>query len=187
MDTKTDGLSIDIVRDALKQGLKARLEIIDVIEKVIAEPRKELSQYAPRITSMHINPEKIGAVIGPGGKMINEIIDVTGVQIDIEDDGTVLITSTNGENALKAQEWIKSLTQEAELNKIYIGTVVKIMDFGAFVEIFPGTDGMVHVSEITDKERVQDPNKYLEVGQRVKVKVIKMENGKISLSIKKAI
>ncbi|MBT4722471.1 polyribonucleotide nucleotidyltransferase [Candidatus Falkowbacteria bacterium] len=187
MDTKTDGLTLPLIKEALPRAMKAINEIIDVIEKEIPKPKDNLSQYAPRITALKINPDKIRSVIGAGGKTINEIIDTTGVQIDIEDDGTVMITSTNERGSEDAIEWIQNLTKEAKVGEVYEGTVVKIMDFGAFVEIFPGTDGMVHISEITDKERVEDVNKYLEEGQAVKVKVLKVDagSGKISLSIKK--
>ncbi|KKR04773.1 MAG: Polyribonucleotide nucleotidyltransferase [Parcubacteria group bacterium GW2011_GWC2_39_14] len=186
MDTKTLGISLEIIEKTLAQGKDARLEILDVITKAIPAPRAELSQYAPRIEILHINPEKIRDVIGPGGKMINKIIDETGVNIDIEQDGSVFITATEPAGMKKAVEWIQSLTKEAVVGDTYEGTVVKIMDFGAFVEIFPGTDGMVHVSEITDKERVSDVNKYLKVGQVIKVKVMKIDDqGRINLSMKK--
>lgn len=187
MDTKTEGLTLDIIKEALPRATKAINEILDVIEKTIPEPNKELSQYAPRIVSFKIDPEKIGAVIGPGGKVINEIIDETGVSIDIEDDGLVMVTGTGDNGTDQAVARIKDLTREAKVGDIYVGEVVRMMEFGAFVEIFPGTDGMVHISEITDKERVNDINKYLKVGQKVKVKVIKIdEKGRINLSIKKA-
>lgn len=187
MDTKTPGLTLDIIEKTLAQGREARIEILDVIQSVIDQPRADLSKYAPRIESIRIKPEKIGEVIGPGGKMINKIIEETGVAIDIEDDGLVMITSSEAEGMKKAKEWIENIVREAEVGQTYVGEVVKIMDFGAFVEIFPGTDGMVHVSEITDKERVNDVNKYLKLGQQVKVKVIKIDDqGRINLSIKKA-
>jgi polyribonucleotide nucleotidyltransferase len=189
MDTKTDGLTLDIVEKALTQGRKALNEIIDVIEKTISEPRKELSKHAPRIETIKIHPDKIRDLIGPGGKMINSIIDETGVGIDIEDDGSVFVSSVTAEGMEEAKKRISEITQEAELGKVYIASVVKIMDFGAFAEIFKGTEGLIHVSEITDKERVEDVSKYLKEGQKVKVKVIKIDpaNGKISLSIKKAV
>jgi len=187
MDTKTDGLNLEIIEKTLAQGKQARLEILDMIAQAIPAPRAELSPYAPRIEILHINPEKIRDVIGPGGKMINKIIDETGVNIDIEQDGSVYITATEAAGMKKAVDWIQSLTKEAQVGEVYTGPIVKIMDFGAFVEIFPGTDGMVHISEITDKERVNDINKYLKVGQTVKVKVIKIDDqGRINLSIKKA-
>ncbi|MFH0988167.1 MAG: polyribonucleotide nucleotidyltransferase [Parcubacteria group bacterium] len=188
MDTKTKGLSLDIIEKALAAAKVANLQIINEITKAIPEPRKDLSQYAPRIVTLKINPDRIRDVIGPGGKIINKIIDETGVAIDIEDDGTVFITSTGAEGMTRAVEIIKNLTKEAVVGEIYDGTVVKIMDFGAFVEIFPGTDGLLHVSEITDKERVMDVRKYLHEGQQVKVKVVNIDqgSGKISLSAKRA-
>lgn len=188
MDTKTDGLTLEIIGQALSQGRQALNEILDVIIKNIPAPRAELSEHAPRIETIKINPDKIRMVIGPGGKIINKIIDETGVAIDIEDDGSVYVTSVSAEGMKKAKAWIEDLTREPELDKIYNGKVIKITDFGAFVEIFPGTEGLLHISEITDKERVMDVNKYLKEGQEVKVRVIKLdpENGKISLSIKKA-
>jgi polyribonucleotide nucleotidyltransferase len=187
MDTKTDGLSLEIVKEALTRGKKARLEILDVMAKTIPEPRKELSQYAPRIVIIKNNPDKIRDVIGPGGKMINSIIDATGVAIDIEQDGSVFITSVNAQGMDEAVRRIEMLTKEAKVGEIYIGTVVRLMDFGAFVEMFPGTDGLVHISEITDRERVMDVKKYLKLGQQVKVIVTKIdpESGKVSLSIKR--
>jgi polyribonucleotide nucleotidyltransferase len=187
MDTKTDGLSMEIVEKTLERAKQARLQILEVMNKAIPEPRHEMSKYAPRVISFRINPEKIRDVIGPGGKIINKIIEQTGVTIDIEDDGLVYITSVSEKGSAEAIQMIKDLTAEAEVGKTYVGKVVKIMDFGAFVEILPGQDGMVHVSEITDKERVNDVNKYLKVGQEVKVKVMKIdEQGRVNLSIKKA-
>ena len=187
MDTKTHGITLEMIEKALSQGIVALNEILDMIQKEIPEPRSDLSKFAPRITSIRINPEKIGTVIGPGGKIINKIIDETGVAIDIEDDGLVMITSTEPEGMKKAIEWIETLTKEAKVGETYEGEVVRILDFGAFVEIFKGTDGMVHVSEISDKERVEDINKYLKVGQKVKVKVMKIdEKGRINLSMKQA-
>ncbi|OGF33416.1 polyribonucleotide nucleotidyltransferase [Candidatus Falkowbacteria bacterium RIFOXYD2_FULL_35_9] len=187
MDTKTRGLSLEIIEEALEKGRKGRMEILEVMSKAIDKPRAEMSKYAPRIITIKINPDKIRDVIGPGGKMINEIIDKTGVSIDIEDDGTVFITSVSENGSKEAVEWIERLTEEAKIGKVYEGTVVRLMDFGAFVEIFPGTDGMVHVSEISKTERVNDIKKYLKVGQKVKVKVMKIDDqGRINLSIKQA-
>ena len=187
MDTKTHGITLEMIEKALSQGIVALNEILDMIQKEIPEPRSDLSKFAPRITSIRINPEKIGTVIGPGGKIINKIIDETGVAIDIEDDGLVMITSTEPEGMKKAIEWIETLTKEAKVGETYEGEVVRILDFGAFVEIFKGTDGMVHVSEISAKERVEDINKFLKVGQKVKVKVMKIdEKGRINLSMKQA-
>ena len=188
MDTKTDGLTLEIIETALTEGKKAILEILEKIAEVLPAPRAELSKHAPRIETIKIHPDKIRMLIGPGGKVINKIIDETGVAIDIEDDGHVFITSVSADGMARALQAINDIVREAEIGAIYDGTVVKIMDFGAFVEIFPGTDGLLHISEITDKERVNDVNKYLKEGQKVKVKVIKVDpdNGKISLSIKKA-
>jgi polyribonucleotide nucleotidyltransferase len=187
MDTKTHGITIDMIEKALSQGIVAIGKILDMIQKVIPEPRSDLSKYAPRITTLKINPEKIGTVIGPGGKIINKIIDETGVAIDIEDDGLVMITSTEQAGMKEAIAWIETLTKEAKVGETYEGEVVRILDFGAFVEIFKGTDGMVHVSEISEKERVEDINKFLKVGQKVKVKVMKIdEKGRINLSMKQA-
>lgn len=186
MDTKTNGLTIEIVEGALKAGRLALGEILKEITKCIPEPNKELSQYAPRIESLRIDPEKIRVVIGAGGKTINEIIDTTGVAIDIEDDGLVMITSTSADGIKEAIEWIKNLTKEAKVGEVYVGKITKLMDFGAFVEIFPGTEGMVHISEIAEK-RINNINDVLKEGQEVKVKVIKIDpvNGKIGLSIKR--
>ena len=185
MDTKSDGLIPDIIKQTLKQARDARLEILDSMKKVIAEPRSELSPYAPRIVSFSINPDKIRTVIGPGGKMINEIIDETGVAIDIEDDGLVNITSSDAEGLEKAVKWVKDLTAEPEIGKLYTGKVTRIMDFGALVEILPGQEGMVHISELAD-QRVNKVEDVIKLGQEVTVKVMNYDkvNGKIGLSIK---
>ncbi len=188
MDTKTKGLTLEIINKTLKQGREALNEVIDKIVEIIPEPRKELSPLAPRINTIKIHPDKIREVIGPGGKVINKIIDECGVNIDIEDDGTVFVTSNNETGMKKALEMIESIVKEAELGQTYLGKVIKLFEFGAVVEIFRGTEGLVHISEITDKERVLDIKKYLKEGQEVKVKVIKIdpETKKIGLSIKKA-
>ncbi|MFH1405293.1 MAG: polyribonucleotide nucleotidyltransferase [Patescibacteria group bacterium] len=185
MDTKTTGLVKELVEDAFAKAKVARMEILDVMQKAIAEPRAELSPYAPRIISIKIDPERIGDVIGPGGKIINEIIDTTGVQsIDIEDSGLVMITSTNQESGAKALEWVKKLTREIKAGEIFEGKVVKIMEFGAFVELMPKKDGMVHVSELAPwhVDKVTD---IVQVGKIVKVKVMEVDNmGRINLSMK---
>lgn len=184
MDVKIDGITPKIAAEVLAQAKEARLQIITKIEEAISKPKSDLSPYAPRIYSISINPDKIGALIGPGGKVINEIIKETGVAIDIEDDGTVLITSTDGESADKAKKWVNAITREAIVGEIYEGKVVKIMPFGAFVEIFPGTDGLLHISEIDNKriEKVEDVLKY---GDEIKVKVKEITpEGKINLSRK---
>jgi len=152
--------------------------------KAIAEPRKELSQYAPRIVTIRINPEKIGDVIGPGGKTIKKIIEETGVDIDIEQDGRVLITSVDAEAMQKAVKIVQDLTREVMAGETFDGTVVRLEDFGAFVQILPGKDGLVHVSEIA-WSRVGKPSDVLKMGDKVKVVVREIDNlGRVNLSIK---
>ncbi|MBI2676753.1 MAG: polyribonucleotide nucleotidyltransferase [Candidatus Yanofskybacteria bacterium] len=185
MDVKIEGITPEILEKALEQTKKARLEILDHMAKAISEPRKELSSFAPRVKIIKINPEKIRTVIGPQGKMINEIIDKTGVQIDIEDDGSVFITSDSAEGMKKAILWIEDITYEAKPGDEFDGKVVKIMDFGAFVEFKPGQDGMVHVSEISN-EHIRRPSDVLKIGQSVHVRVKNIdEYGRINLSMKK--
>ena len=182
MDVKLEGITVAIVEETLIAARKARMHIIDIMNKSIPETREELSQYAPRITTMRINPEKIRDVIGPGGKIINEIIAETDVAIDIEDDGLVLITGKNAEGAKKAEEWIKNLTREVEVGEIFQGTVVKIMDFGAFVELLPGKDGLVHISELAEG-RVEKVEDVVKVGDAIKVKVKEIDSqGRINLT-----
>ncbi len=186
MDMKVHGLPVDILKTALMQGKDGRAEILRHMLTVINKPKTKLSPYAPRVESISINPDKIRDVIGKGGEMINKIIAETGADIDIKDDGTVFIASPDTASIEKTIDWIKSLTEEPEVGKIYNGKVVKIMDFGAFVNILPGTDGMVHVSEISD-ERVEHPSDVLEEGQDVVVKLVAVDDrGRLSLSIKKA-
>lgn len=184
MDVKVEGITVEIVEKALAQAKKARLEILAAMEKAISTPRAELSQYAPRVESIKINPAKIGALIGPGGKIINDIIERTGAEIDIEDDGSVFITSVTVEGMKKAMELIKDITYEPQPGDEFDGTVVRIMDFGAFVEIIPGRDGMVHVSEIR-QERVEKVSDVLKVGQKVHVWVKGVDDmGRVSLTMK---
>ncbi len=183
MDVKIEGVTLEILRDTFAQSRKAREEILAKMLSVIAKPRENLSPYAPRIITLQINPEKIRNVIGPGGKVINEIISETGVDIDIEDSGLVFITSTNEESAKKALDWIKNLTREVKMGEIFEGRVVKILDFGAFVEILPGQEGMVHISELAPR-RVEKVEDILRVGDIRTFKVVKIENGKIGLSLK---
>lgn len=184
MDTKTTGLSWEIVEQTFTQSKEARLKILDQMQSVIAEPRKDLSQYAPRIVTITINPDKIRDVIGPGGKMINKIIAETGVSIDIEDDGRVNVTSNDATGMQKAVEWIKQLTHEVTAGEQYEGTVVRMEDFGAFIQVLPGQDGLVHVSEIA-YERTNKPSDVLKLGDKVKVLVKEIDNlGRINLSMK---
>ena len=186
MDTKTTGLTLEICRATLAQAKKARMEILEKITQTIAQPRAELSQYAPQIIAIKIDPEKIGAVIGTGGKIINEIIEACGVQIDIDDDGTVSITGVGAEGLAQAKAWVERLTKDVEVGEIYNGKVVRLMDFGAFVEVLPGKDGLVHISEFSN-ERVDKITDVAKVGQTVKVKVMEIDNqGRINLSIKQA-
>ncbi len=186
MDTKTFGLSLDICLEALDRAKKARQQILDVIKSVISEPRQELSPYAPRIVCLHIDPSKIGDVIGTGGKIINAIIAECNVKIDIDDDGLVTITGVGAEGITFATKWIEELTEDVEPGKIYTGKVVRLMDFGAFVEIMPGKDGLVHISEFSN-ERVNQITDVAEVGQELTVKVIEIDDkGRINLSVKQA-
>ncbi len=188
MDIKVKGITVEIMRTALDQAKRGRLHILGEMAKAITTARPDISPYAPRITVIKINPEKIKDVIGPGGKNIRKIIEVTQTSIDINDDGSINIGSPDGSRTEAAIKMIRELTQEAEVGKIYTGTVRKIMDFGAFVEIFPGTDGLVHISEITTTRLDRnDIAKYMAEGSQVSVKVISIDqNGRIKLSRKAA-
>jgi polyribonucleotide nucleotidyltransferase len=184
MDTKTLGLNFDLVKQTFSQAYKARLEILDSMEKTIANAKPELSKYAPRIETIKIDPEKIRDVIGPGGKVINKIIEDTGVQVDIEQDGRVMITSTESEGMEKAKQIIEQLTKEVMAGEEYEGEVVRLEDFGAFVQLLPGKDGLVHVSEIS-WGRVNKPADVLSMGQKVRVKVKEIDNlGRVNLTMK---
>ncbi len=184
MDIKITGLDIEIMRNALEKARLARIAILEVMNKTISKHREQLSQYAPRIITLKINPAKIGELIGPGGKNIRAICDETGAKIDIEDDGTVLIASVDGEAGQKAKERVLASVEEAEVGKVYHGLVRRIAPFGAFVEIIPGTDGMLHISEI-DRAHVKRVEDYFKVGDHIDVKVISVDNeGKIRLSRK---
>jgi polyribonucleotide nucleotidyltransferase len=187
MDIKIGGVTSDILRDALYQAKEGRLTILEKMNEAIPAHRPEYSEYAPRIITLMVKPEKIKDVIGPGGKMIKSIVMETGAKIDIDDTGKVSIASPDEDAAQRAVEIIKDITREPELDKLYMGTVRKIMDFGAFVEIFPGTDGLVHVSQLA-KERVENVRDVLKEGDQVLVKVIGIErDGKIRLSRKEAL
>lgn len=187
MDIKIDGVTSEILRKALAQARDGRLFIIGKLRETMAEPRKEISAYAPRITIMKVKPDKIRDVIGAGGKNIRQIISETGVDINVEDDGTVTIASNDAEAAARAAQLVRWLTEEAEVGKIYLGTVKRVVDFGAFVEILPGTEGLVHISQLA-KERVQKVTDILKEGDKVAVKVIEIDKaGKIRLSRKEAL
>ena len=183
MDIKIGGVNAQIMTEALEQARKGRLHILSAMEESIAEAREEISAYAPRIIQIKINPDKIRDVIGPGGKMIRSIVEETGAKIDVEDDGTVSVATANGEAAKAAIDRIMGLTAEAEIGQTYLGTVSRIVDFGAFVEIFPGTDGLLHISEIAE-HRVRDVRDEVKEGQQVMVKCIGKEGNKIKLSRK---
>jgi polyribonucleotide nucleotidyltransferase len=187
MDIKIGGVTRDILDRALSQAAEGRKHILGEMAKSIAQPRTEISAYAPRITTIKIRPERIKDVIGPGGKVIKEITAQTGCSINIEDDGSVSIASSDQSKVAAAIKRIKDLTQEAEVGKTYLGTVRKIAEFGAFVEIFPGTDGLIHISELSDK-RVKNVSDVLSEGEEVLVKVISQDRtGKIRLSRKEAL
>jgi polyribonucleotide nucleotidyltransferase len=187
MDIKITGLTTEIMSRALEQARRGRLHILGEMAKALDAPRKEISKYAPRITTIMIRPEFIKNVIGPGGKVIKDIIARTGASINIEDSGRVDIASNNSEAVQQAITMIQALTREAEVGKIYLGTVRKIAEFGAFVELFPGTDGLIHISELSDK-RVKSVSDVLKEGDEVMVKVISIDrSGKIRLSRKEAL
>jgi len=184
MDVKVQGVTLEMLETVLAQSKINRLEIMDKIVATIPAPRAEMSQYAPRIIIMHISPDKIRNVIGTGGKIINAIIDETGVQIDIENDGSVFITSPDALAAKKAQEWIDNLTHEVKAGEIFQAKVVKIMTFGAFAEILPGQEGLIHISELADR-RVEKVEDVVAVGDIVPVKVKEIDaQGRINLSMK---
>ncbi|MFH1090537.1 MAG: polyribonucleotide nucleotidyltransferase, partial [Pseudomonadota bacterium] len=184
MDIKIKGVTQEIMAQALEQAREARLQILDVMEKTLPQPRKEISPYAPKMTAIQINPEKIKDIIGPGGKMIKQIQSETETRIEIEDSGKVSIYGPSNEAAEAAIRAIRRLTQEAEVDQVYLGKVVKIMDFGAFVEILPGTDGLVHISQLSH-ERVQRVGDVVTEGDEILVKVLGIDKqGKIRLSRK---
>jgi polyribonucleotide nucleotidyltransferase len=183
MDIKVSGVNAMILQEALEQARKGRMHILEIMSQAIEEPREDISEYAPRIITIKIHPDKIRDVIGKGGSVIRSITEETGAKIDIQDDGTVLIASSDGEAAQAAIARIRALTAEAEIGETYMGTVSRIVDFGAFVEIMPGLDGLLHISEISDR-RVKDVRDELKEGQQILVKCIGREGNKIKLSRK---
>jgi len=184
MDIKIGGITPEIMAEALEQARRGRLEILDKMAEALAEPRSSISAYAPRILTVRVPVDKIRDIIGPGGKMIRSIVERTGCKIDVEDDGRVSIASVDESAARKAVAIIEELTATAEMNKTYLGKVVRVVDFGAFVEILPGTDGLLHVSEMAH-HRVQDVRSEVKEGDQVLVKVVAIDpSGKIRLSRK---
>ncbi|HRJ89692.1 MAG: polyribonucleotide nucleotidyltransferase [Blastocatellia bacterium] len=183
MDIKVAGINAMILQEALEQARKGRMHILEIMNQAISSPREEISPYAPRIITLMINPDKIRDVIGKGGSTIRAITEETGAKIDISDDGTILIATADGDAAQAAIARIKSLTAEAEIGETYLGTVSRIVDFGAFVEILPGLDGLLHISEISDR-RVKDVRDELKEGQQIMVKCIGKEGNKVKLSRK---
>ncbi len=183
MDIKVLGISIAMMREALAQAKKARLQILDIMEKALSTPRTQISAYAPRLFKLHIPTDKIRDLIGPGGKKIKSIIEATGVKIDVLEDGTVHIFSTSGAGGDAALQMVRDVTASAEVGKTYLGKVVRLAEFGAFVELFPGTDGLLHISEISE-HRIRDVRDELKLGDQVLVKVLSIEGNKVRLSRK---
>jgi len=184
MDIKIDGLSRNILEEALQQAKAGRMIILDHMMSTISQPREELSEYAPKIITIKINPEKIRDVIGSGGKTINKIIEETGVKIDTEQDGTIYISSANQAMNVRAKEIIESIVREAKVGEYYMATVKRIEKFGAFCEIFSGKDGLLHISEIQE-ERTNKVEDVLKLGDQLLVKVIEIDNqGRVNLSRK---
>jgi polyribonucleotide nucleotidyltransferase len=183
MDIKIGGINAMILQEALEQAKKGRMHILGKMAEALAEPREDISPYAPRIITMHISPDKIRDVIGKGGSVIRAMTEETGAKIDIQDDGTVMIATNDSAAAEQVIARIKAITAEAEIGETYLGTVSRIVDFGAFVEILPGLDGLLHISEISDR-RVKDVRDELKEGQQILVKCIGKEGNKIKLSRK---
>lgn len=184
MDMKVHGLPVEILEKAIEQSHEGRMFILRHMLEVIPEPRKEISPYAPRIEKLMVNPEKIGAIIGKGGEMINKITSETGAMVDIEDSGLVTVSGNDMESIQKAVDWIRGLVEEPEVGKTYTGTVATIKDFGAFVTILPGIDGMLHVSQISDK-RIANVGDVLKAGQKVNVKLTAIDDrGRLSLTMR---
>jgi len=186
MDLKVKGISFDIMKEAFAQARKARMELLDHMESTIAAPAEDLSPSAPRIVTIMVKPDKIREVIGQGGKVIRGIIAETGADINIEDDGTCQVASPDKESLDKAVSIIEGILEEPEVGKVYNAKVIKLMDFGAFVEFLPGQEGLVHVSEVSS-EYVKDVGSVLTEGQEVKVKLIGIDDkNRVKLSIKQA-
>jgi polyribonucleotide nucleotidyltransferase len=187
LDLKLPGISLKILSEAIQRAKEARTKILEIMRGAIDKPRAELSKYAPRIETIKINPEKIGALIGPGGKTIKGIVAETGAEINIEDDGSVHIYATSGESMARAKEIIGGMTREIEIGQTYQGRVVSVKEFGAFVEVFPGRDGLVHISELADF-RVKRTEDVAKIGDVIWVKCIGIDDkGRVKLSRKAAL
>ena len=187
MDVKISGVSKEIMAGALEQARQGRLHILGIMKGILSSPRENLATHAPRIYTLQINPEKIREVIGSGGKVIRGIVEQTGVKIDIEDTGVVNIAAIDEGSAQKAIDIIKGIVAEAEVGKLYMGKVKRIVDFGAFVEIFPGTEGLLHISQISEK-RIAKVTDVLKEGEEILVKVIEVDKmGRVRLSRKEAV
>jgi len=187
LDLKARGLTVPQITEIFEQARVGRLEIIDAMEGVLPAPREEISEYAPRLVTLHIDPDKIGKLIGPGGKTIRALQDKYGVNIDVDDDGTVIISAADGTKIKDAEAEVSVICAEIKPGTIYTGKVVSTKDFGAFVELAPGTDGMCHISELADGY-VKNVNDVVKVGDVVKVKVLQVDDqGRIKLSRKAAI
>jgi polyribonucleotide nucleotidyltransferase len=186
MDMKVHGLPVEVLKQALEQGKEGRAEILEHMLQTISEP-KEMSPYAPRVESIQINPDKIREVIGKGGEVIQKITAETGTEIDIKDDGTIMIASPDGASINAAKQWIQTIVAEPEVGKIYVDVpVVSVMDFGAFVQIMPGKDGLVHISELSE-ERVAKTSDVVKEGDKVTVKLVAIDDrGRLQLSMKAA-
>jgi polyribonucleotide nucleotidyltransferase len=186
MDNKVGGVTREVMRQALHQARDARLFVLSVMERALQTPRTEVSMYAPRIVTIHVKPDKIREIIGPGGKVIRALVEETGCKIDIEDDGTVVIASADGAAIDKAIASIQAITAEPEVGRIYKGRVRKVVEFGAFVEIMPGTDGLLHISQLSN-ERVRSVEDVVHEGDEINVKVLEVgRDGKIRLSLREA-
>jgi polyribonucleotide nucleotidyltransferase len=183
MDIKVGGVSVPLMRRALEQARKARLQILDIMDATMQKHRDKMSEYAPRLFQLQIPTDKIRDLIGPGGKKIRSIIEATNVKIDVMDDGKVHVFASDGTSADAALQMIRDVTASAEVGKTYLGKVVRLADFGAFVELFPGTDGLLHISEIAE-QRIRDVRDELKLGDQVLVKVLAIEGNKIRLSRK---
>jgi polyribonucleotide nucleotidyltransferase len=187
MDIKIDGLTAEILEEALERAHRARIHILDVMDRTIPEPRDELSPHAPRITTIQVNPEKLGEIIGPKGKTIRAIQDETGAKIDIEDSGVVKIAAVSGEAAARAREMIEAIVQEPEVGRIYEGPVKNTTSFGAFIEILPGVEGLCHISEL-ERGRVENTEDVLKRGDITRVKLLAIdEKGRLRLSRRAAL